>query len=136
MAEHAKPYVIAGVVISKDGKYLLVQEKKLEAYGLWNLPAGRLEAGETVEELAVREAKEEAGFDVELTKKIKVFDSGLFPIHIFEAKIIGGDGKFLSEEILDTKWFSTQEINGIKGKLRHPDWITESINLIGGENKK
>jgi ADP-ribose pyrophosphatase YjhB (NUDIX family) len=43
MPEFVKIYVVAGVVVKQDGKYLLVQEKKPEAHGLWNLPAGRVE---------------------------------------------------------------------------------------------
>lgn len=133
MKEFVRPYIIAGVVIKKDGKYLLVQEKKPEAYGLWNLPAGRLEVGETIKDLAVREAKEEAGFDVGLIRKIKVFQrSDGFPVHVFEAEISGGDGKFSTDEILDTKWFSLKELEEMKDKLRHSDWILDSINLVEG----
>ena len=64
-----KHIVVAGVVVEKDSKYLLVQEKKELVYGLWNLPAGKVDEGETVEEAAVREAKEEVGYKVRLIKK-------------------------------------------------------------------
>ena len=51
--------VVAGCVIQKDGKYLLVQEKQQKVYGLWNLPAGHVDEGETFEEAAIRESQEE-----------------------------------------------------------------------------
>lgn len=41
MSKPVSVHVVAGCVIEKDGKFLLVQEKKPIAYGLWNLPAGR-----------------------------------------------------------------------------------------------
>ena len=59
-------FVVAGAVLKKDGKYLLVQEAQSKAYGLWNLPAGRVDVGDTIEQTAVKEAKEESGFDVKL----------------------------------------------------------------------
>ena len=42
------PVIVAGGVIEQDGKYLLVQEAKDGCAGQWNLPAGRLDPGETI----------------------------------------------------------------------------------------
>jgi len=50
MSEPKLIQVVAGCVLEKDGKYLLVQEKQKAAYEKWNLPAGRVDAGETVEQ--------------------------------------------------------------------------------------
>jgi 8-oxo-dGTP pyrophosphatase MutT (NUDIX family) len=54
------------MVIEKDGKFLLVQEGHAGAYGLWNWQQGKVEEGETIEEAAVREAKEETGYEVSI----------------------------------------------------------------------
>lgn len=129
--EDVKAVVVAGVVIKKDGKYLLVQEKKPKAYGLWNFPSGRIDVGESFEQAAAREAKEESGYDVELIKKIGIFQA--VPTdgvkHIFEAKIIGGELKFPEDEILDAKWFTFDEIKQMKDKLRNR-YILETINIL------
>ncbi len=121
--------VVAGVVIKKDGKYLLVQEKQPNAYGLWNFPAGKVDVGETIEQAAVREAKEESGYDVEIIRKIDIYqDSASNPVgHAFEAKIVGGELKFQQEELLDAKWFTFDEIKNMKEKLRG-NWIMEAIS--------
>ena len=67
--EHViKTFTAAGCIIEKDGKYLLVQEAQKHVYGLWNLPAGKVEEGYTIAETAVKEAKEETGFDVEIVE--------------------------------------------------------------------
>ena len=34
--------IIVGGIIEKDGKVLMVQEKKKMCYGKWNLPAGHV----------------------------------------------------------------------------------------------
>lgn len=128
--------VVAGVVIEQDGKYLLVQEKQPKAYGLWNLPAGHVEPGETIEQAAVKEAKEETGFDVELIKKVGVFQSQASPIpkHAFSARITGGQLNYPADEILDAKWFAYDEIINMKDKLRN-SWVLDSITILKESNK-
>ncbi len=128
-------FIVAGVVLKKDGKYLLVQEKKPSVYGKWNLPAGKVDKDDSIEETAIKEAKEESGFDVELIRKIDIYhDKADKPIkHIFEAKIIGGGLNFPKDEILDAKWFSLDELGKMKDKLRE-SFIYEAIERF--ENKK
>ena len=47
--------VIVGGLIVKDDKVLLVQEAKKQCYGKQNIPAGRLEIGESILSGAIRE---------------------------------------------------------------------------------
>lgn len=124
-------YLIAGCVIEKDNKYLLVQEKLEKVHGLWNLPAGRVDFGENFEQAAVREAKEETGFDVEIIKKIDIFQDTVSEgvKHTFYTKITGGELKFPADELLDAKWFSYEDIVLMKDQLRH-NWVLKAIDLI------
>lgn len=62
--------ILVATLIIKDNKVLLVKEKKQEAKGLLNLPAGHLEKNETLIEGAKREVKEETGLDVKITSLI------------------------------------------------------------------
>jgi 8-oxo-dGTP diphosphatase len=123
--------VVTGVVIKQNNKYLLVQEKKPSAYGLWNFPAGHVDVGESFEEAAIREAKEEVGYNVELIRKISVVQESISkPVkHAFEAKIVSGKLKFPENEILDAKWFSFKEIKNMKNNLRG-EWIIETLNTF------
>ncbi len=130
-------YIVAGVVIKNDGKYLLVQENRpgTEVHGKWNLPAGRVNEGDTIEATAIKEAKEEIGFDVELIRKLDIFQDNADtpPKHAFEAKIIGGELEWPKNEILDARWFSWDEVQAMKDKLRS-EWIVGAISIM--ENKK
>ncbi|PQP85907.1 NUDIX hydrolase, partial [Paenibacillus sp. AR247] len=58
--------IVASVSVLRNGEVFMIQEKKASAYGLWNFPSGRREAGEDLAETAVREVKEETGLDVRL----------------------------------------------------------------------
>jgi 8-oxo-dGTP pyrophosphatase MutT (NUDIX family) len=126
--------VIAGVVVKKDGKYLLVQEGgplSRACRGLWNFPAGKVDPGETFEEAAAREAKEESGFDVKIIRKIGIFQATPTEAvkHAFLAEIVGGEIEYPKEEILDARWFTLDEIYGIKDKLRE-GWVLNAIEIV------
>lgn len=126
--------VVAGCVVKNDeGKYLLVQEKQPKVYGLWNIPAGHVDKGESIKAAAVREVKEETGYDVELSEKIDVYhDEVEEPVrHAFRARVIGGELAAQPGEILDASWFSYEEILGMKheGKLRVL-WIFDAITRV------
>lgn len=62
--------VLVGTIVLNDNKVLMVQEVKEEAKGLLNIPAGHLEANETLVDAAKREVLEETGFNVEITELI------------------------------------------------------------------
>ena len=56
------------VVLVREGdRILMVQESKARVAGTWNLPGGRVELGESFTDAAVREVREEAGVEVQLT---------------------------------------------------------------------
>lgn len=102
---------IAGVLIYKAGKYLLVQEKQTHVYGLWNIPAGHVEKGESYEKAAKREGEEETGYKLKVGVKI-----GTFPLkddaqmHVYKAEVLNGEIKYDEEELLNVGWFSPEEI--------------------------
>lgn len=122
--------VVVACLIKKDHKYLLVQEGQPKAYGLWNLPAGHVDKGEKIREAAIREAKEETGYDVRLIKEIAILheDATNAVKHVFSANIIGGEISFKSDEILDVKWLTFEEIKTINDnrKIRR-SWVWDII---------
>ena len=129
----AKPYAttlaVCSVVLKKAGKYLLVQEKQPHVYGKWNLPGGRVDEGETLEQAAVREALEETNYNVEIVKQIFVHHSVIDQpvLHAYSAKIIGGKLKYPVDEILDARWFSHAEILAKATDLRNPEYIMGAL---------
>ncbi|MFE2874272.1 NUDIX hydrolase [Streptomyces roseus] len=55
---------MAGAVVVHEGRVLLVRRQVAVGRLSWQFPAGKVEPGESCEEAAVRETKEEAGLDV------------------------------------------------------------------------
>lgn len=110
--------IVVGVCIKKDGKILMIQEAREDIYKLWNFPMGHLDDGETIFEGAKREAKEETGYDVELTSinSIQSFiDKDIIKITL-NANIISGELSYDENEILDVKWFSIEELENMSSK--------------------
>jgi 8-oxo-dGTP diphosphatase len=63
-----RPHIGVGVMLLRENKLLLVKRKFNPDAGYWSIPGGHLELGERVEHAAEREAFEETGFKVKVTK--------------------------------------------------------------------
>ncbi len=57
----ARPEVCVGAVVVADEQLLMVRRGRGPAQGLWSVPGGRVERGETLAEAVVRELREETG---------------------------------------------------------------------------
>ncbi|MEL6666637.1 MAG: NUDIX hydrolase [Pseudomonadota bacterium] len=71
--DYQNPKIVAGSVVLKDDKILLCKRAIEPRKGFWTLPAGFMELGESVEEAAQREAKEEALADIEIDRLLAVY---------------------------------------------------------------
>lgn len=71
---HKSPVVAADIIIQySDGDLVFVIRKYDPYKGKYAIPGGGVEIGETVEQAAIREAKEETGLDVELLNLVGVY---------------------------------------------------------------
>jgi 8-oxo-dGTP pyrophosphatase MutT (NUDIX family) len=83
----------AGGVIVRDGTVVLVHRPK---YDDWSFPKGKLDKGETFEEAAVREVREETGLICELRGHLvdveyPVGDGDRKLVRFWEMNVVGGD---------------------------------------------
>ncbi|TCK19178.1 ADP-ribose pyrophosphatase YjhB (NUDIX family) [Thiogranum longum] len=70
---YQNPNIVAGCIPEWEGRILLCKRAIEPRYGLWTLPAGFMENGETTEQAAMRETHEEAGANVEITSLYGLF---------------------------------------------------------------
>ncbi len=105
-----------GLVIRKGEKILLVKRATKPYVGFWTIPGGHVEHGETIEEAAIREAREEVG-EIKLGKLITVWIHDVdimhrHRAHFFFAELLS-DVK-LNEEASEYRWLSIEEMKGLE----------------------
>lgn len=71
---YSNPNIVTGCIAEWEDRILLCKRAIEPRYGLWTLPAGFMENGETTPEAAVRETIEEAGARVEITSLFSLFN--------------------------------------------------------------
>jgi ADP-ribose pyrophosphatase YjhB (NUDIX family) len=71
--DYVNPRIVTGVVAHADEKILLCRRAIEPRRGMWTLPAGFLELGESIEEGARREAMEEACAELEFETMLGVY---------------------------------------------------------------
>ncbi len=103
--------LIVDTIIEQEDK-LLMLKRNFEPKDKFDIPGGFVDDRESIEGAAIREAKEETSFDIELVKKVGVydyFDRVEKSAHVFIGRIISGEMKSSTEGA--PVWINFSEIN-------------------------
>lgn len=127
---------VAGIIFDKTQRVLLM---KRADNGLWGIPSGHVEPGETVEEAIIREISEETGLKVKVNRLIGVYSDPVsqvfsypngkvshFITTCFECEVVGGTLIRENEETLDVNYF---DLNHLPENLlrMHPRWLKDAL---------
>lgn len=140
-APAANSLVVGSSAVVVDGEGRILLQRRSDS-GNWALPGGKMDIGETFAESAVREVKEETGFDVRIDRIVGIYSD---PGHVFAysdgevrqefniclaATIVGGS-LAVSHESTDVRFVPLAEVEGL---TMHPS-IRKRIDdyLAGGE---
>jgi ADP-ribose pyrophosphatase YjhB (NUDIX family) len=108
---YQNPRIITGCLPLYEGKVLLCKRAIEPRYGLWTLPAGFMENGETTEQGALRESWEEAPANLHIEHLYTLFSLPYINQVYFFYKAQLTDTQFSSSlESLEVKLFSEDEI--------------------------
>jgi 8-oxo-dGTP diphosphatase len=111
--EKPQPIVCAGAVVRDEhGRLLLVRRGSEPSKGLWSLPGGRVEPGETPAMAAVREVREETGLDVEVERLLATVSIGGYLVHDFAASVVGGDLR-AGDDADDVRWCADEDLRAL-----------------------
>jgi 8-oxo-dGTP diphosphatase len=117
-----RPYLAVSAAIFRDGRVLIVRRARPPAHGLYTLPGGGVELGETLEQAVVREVREETALEVEpialagYRQAIARDDDGRIERHFvilpFAARWIAGE-VLLNEELAEAHWLNPDQLSGL-----------------------
>ena len=131
MTKYKNPALTVDTIIIEDNKVILIKRLNNPFKDHWAIPGGVVEYGEKVEDAAVREAKEETGLDIELTKLVGVYSDpdrdprGHTVTVAFLSKIIGGTLKSDSDA-KDAKFIDISELKNMKLAFDHNEILKDS----------
>jgi ADP-ribose pyrophosphatase YjhB (NUDIX family) len=125
---YATPKVDIRIAVFDDNRVLLVREA---SDGRWALPGGWADVGETPAAVAAREAKEESGYDVRVTKLLAVLDKGrhdpsptlwyTYKI-FFRGDVVGGAPR-TGHETAEVSWFGRDALPPLSVQRNTPQQL-------------
>ena len=116
-----RPIPAVSALVIDSGRVLLVKRGCEPNKGLWSLPGGSIELGETARAAAAREVREETALEVEprefagFQEVISQGDDGIrfhYVIITFRARLVSGELAAASDAA-DARWFAPCELAGI-----------------------
>jgi 8-oxo-dGTP diphosphatase len=115
----SRPFLAVSAAILRDGKVLVVRRARKPALHLYTLPGGAVEAGESLTQPVIREAREEtalaiepiglAGYREVVARDDKDKVERHFVILSFAARWLAGEVE-LNEELDDARWLAPDEL--------------------------
>ena len=118
----SRPFVGVGVVIFKKNRVLLAERDRQPHGKMWSIPGGAQELGETIEEAAIREIKEETGLAIELGGIVDVLDvinrdevdrvKYHYTLVDFFAEWLSGEAH-ADDDVSDVKWVPIEDVSDI-----------------------
>jgi 8-oxo-dGTP diphosphatase len=115
-----RPQVAVGAIVFDKDRVLLVRRGRPPAKGLWAIPGGRVELGETLQEAVEREIREETGLIVRANDPVYTFDvverdddaniRFHYVIVDLTADLIGGELS-AGDDAMEAQWVGSAEMH-------------------------
>lgn len=138
-APASRPSLAASAAVFRGGRVLLAKRGFAPGLGLWSLPGGRVEAGETVAEAAAREVREEVGTEAEIVGVAAVLDiisrdgDGTLSSHfvvVAHAALWRAHEPVPGPEATEVDWFLPEEVAALPTTRGLADVVRKAAALL------
>ena len=132
-----QPDVTVATIVVRDGRLLCVEER-VNGHVVINQPAGHLEQDESLAEAALRETREETGWDVRLTSFVGAYqwraETGRHYLRFaFAAEPVQHDpARKLDEGIVQAVWMTPDELQNAQSRHRSPLVLQVVTDYLAG----
>ena len=117
------PLIGVGALIFRHDRILMAQRGKEPLKGMWSLPGGALETGESLAAAVQREVREETGLEVKPVRIFEIFERilrdsrGAAEYHYvlidYLCRVAGGD-LCAGDDVCRVAWFRERELNKLE----------------------
>ena len=111
-----KPVDCVGVICFRGDDVLLIKRGTAPRKGEWSIPGGRIEAGESERDAALRELFEETGIMAALESKVATIDAQFedynYRLHDYAARWISGEPQF-GDDAADARFVPPHELDAL-----------------------
>jgi 8-oxo-dGTP diphosphatase len=136
-----RPYLAVSAAIVRDGKALIVRRAQPPAQGLYTLPGGVVEAGETLTEALIREVREETALTIKpaalaghremITRDLTGRVERHFVILCFAARLVAGTARANDDEIAEILWRKPAELTMLRTTDGLGEIVAAAFSLLG-----
>ena len=135
-----RPYLAVSAAIVDNGEVLIVRRARPPVQGIYTLPGGVVESGETVTEAVIREVREETALTIEpatlagyremITREAGGRTERHFVILCFAARLISGKA-IPNEEIEEIRWCHPDELDELDTTDGLADIVDAAFTVLG-----
>jgi ADP-ribose pyrophosphatase YjhB (NUDIX family) len=135
-----RPFLAVSAAIIRDGKVLVVRRARKPALGVYTVPGGVVEAGETLLDAVAREVREETALEIEPValaghREVILRDEDgrvnrHFVILCFAARLAGGEIR-LNDELDEARWVAPADLAGLKTTEGLQEIVLAAARLVG-----
>ncbi|MDY6988369.1 MAG: NUDIX hydrolase [Thermodesulfobacteriota bacterium] len=132
------PQTAVGAIVVKDEKVLMVKRVRAPGEGLWAIPGGRVKLGETLEQAAEREVKEETGIVICARGPVYTFDliehdaAGRVRFHYVIVDLLADyvSGRLKpGDDASEARWVRAEELDALPARDRTKDLLKRLTDL-------
>jgi len=120
----------ASVALVRKTDLLLIQRNRAPSEGLWTLPGGRLEPGETAEACATRELREELRLEVFALRPLLKLRHGEFELQTFATQAFEGEVTADPGEIRAWRWVRGHQVRSLKTTPRLGEVVAAAFRIF------